>query len=81
MLASVSEELTEVDLAEASKRNAGLSENVDVPERRDEFFAGIHSTDDIIKYMSGFVVHKSLFTQCYERVHTVLSKIKRRILK
>ena len=81
VLASVSEELTEVDFAEAFKRNAGFSENVDVPERRDEFFAGIHSTDDIIKYMSGFVVHKSLFTQCYERVHTVLSKIKRRILK
>ena len=79
MLESVSEELMAVDFAEAKKRNAGFSADVKVPERRDDFFAGVHSAKDIISYMSGFVVRKNVFTKCYECVHTVLSKIKRRI--
>lgn len=79
MLESVSEELMAVEFAEAKKRNAGFSADVKVPERRDDFFAGVHSAKDIIRYMSGFVVRKNVFTKCYECVHTVLSKIKRRI--
>lgn len=78
-LEAVCEGLVVVDFAEAKKRNAGFSADIKVPERRDEFFAGIHSAKDIIRYMSGFVVRKNVFKKCYECLHTALSRIKRRI--
>ena len=70
-----------VDFALASQRNAGFHDEVKMPERRDEFFAGMHSTKDIRAYMAGFVVRKNPFLECYQRLHTFLSKIKRRILR
>lgn len=72
--------LESVDFAVASLKNAGFHDEVKVPERRDEFFAGMHSTKDLRSYMAGFVVRKNPFVDCYQRLHTFLSKIKRRIL-
>ena len=78
-LSAVCERLAEVDFAEAKKRNAGFTAAMKVPDSRDAFFAGMHSAKDIIKYMSGFVVRKNVLVMCYERLHTALSRIKRRI--
>lgn len=70
-----------VPLSEAKKRNAGLDVSAPRPARRDEFFAGIHSVKDIISYMSGFVVHRGMARRCYERMHTLMSRLKSRLLK
>ena len=80
-LQAVGVRLTEVDYAEARKRNAGFDGSAVIPEHRDEFFAGIHSTKDIISYMSGFVVRKCFMRVWYEKLHTLLSRLKRRISK
>ena len=80
-LAAACDLLVPVDFALASQKNAGFHGDVKVPERRDEFFAGMHSAKDIRAYMAGFVVRKNIFLDCYQRLHTFLSKIKRRILK
>lgn len=71
--------LKEVEATAAKERNSGFAESVPRPERRDEFFYGLQSTRDIIKYMSGFVQRKPFFIKWYEKVHTLLSKLKRRI--
>ena len=78
-VSAVCEGLVEVDVVEAIKRNAGFLEGMEVPERRDEFFSGMHSTTNIIEYMSSYVVRKSIFMRYYQYLHTALSKIKRRI--
>lgn len=73
--------LQEVDKEIAVRKNSGFSGSIPCPERRDEFFAGIHSTKDIISYMSGFVVRTWSLKKFCERIHTLLSKIKRRIAR
>lgn len=70
-----------VDPSAARKRNAGFDVSAACPERRTEFFAGMHSTKDMISYMSGFVKRKSVFRRTYERFHTFMSKMKKKILK
>lgn len=62
-----------VDLVSARHKNSGFENSATRPERRGEFFAGLHSAKDIIAYMSGFVVKDSLRTK--------LLKLIRRIMK
>lgn len=71
----------EVCLETASAGNSGFAEDVHMPERRADFFAGLHSAKDIVSYMKGFVVRKPLPVIWYAWIHTKLSKIKKRILK
>lgn len=71
----------EIDPALALKSNGAFAQEMAVPQRREEFFQGLHSAKDIIKYMKGFVVRTPLHKKIYGSVHTMLSKIKRRIVK
>lgn len=71
----------EVDPLLALKRNGAFAETIQVPQRRDEFYQGLHSTKDLIRYMKGFVVRMPLHKKIYRSIHTLLSKIKRRIVK
>lgn len=71
----------EVDHLLALKRNGAFAETIQVPQRRDEFYQGLHSTKDLIRYMKGFVVRMPLHKKIYRSIHTLLSKIKRRIVK
>lgn len=69
-----------VDLEEARKNNGGFSVHVSVPERRKEFFAGYHSVLDLVGYMRGFVVRKSVCQKIYAGIRSSLSKLKRRVI-
>ena len=71
----------EIDPALALKRNGAFADALQVPQRREEFFHGMHSAKDIIKYMKGFIVRTPLHKRIYRSIHTMLSKIKRRIAK
>lgn len=71
----------EVDSDIAMRRNGAFSGSLEVPQRRQEFFQGLHSTKDLIGYMKGFVVRTPLHKKIYRSTHTLLSKIKRRIVK
>lgn len=69
------------DVGAGRKRNAGFDVAVAVPENRTEFFNGVHSAEDLIGYMHHFVVSKTLFIKVYEKVHTFLSVIKKKVLR
>lgn len=62
-------------------QNGGFAESVLVPERRAEFFKGIHSTRDLYGWMKSFVVRKPLILRLYRSVRSALSKFKRRLFK
>jgi hypothetical protein len=70
-----------VDMDEARKKNGGFAESILMPERREEFFKGHHSAEDLIKYMKGFITRKPLHKIIYGGVRSGLSKLKRRICR
>lgn len=72
-------ELNSVEMDKAVRNNGGFAENVAVPERRTEFFKGMHSATDIIRYMKGFVVRKPLPQRLCRGVRSMLAEIKRRM--
>ena len=68
--------------AEAAMRdNGGYSDPTAVPERREEFFKGVHSASDLIAYMKGFVVRRPLHQRIYRRARRFLSDIKKKIIR
>ena len=71
----------EIDPLLALGRNGAFAQTLQIPQRRNEFFQGLHSTKDLIGYMKGFVVRTPLHKKIYRSLHTVLSMIKRRIIK
>lgn len=72
----------EVTKEEVRAENGGFaSEPVPVPQRRDEFFKGVHSAVDLQKYMASFVVRKPLPVRVYWHCRGLLSSLKRKILK
>lgn len=68
-----------IDKDRAVKYNGGFAESIEVPERRGEFFKGMHSAPDIIRYMKGFVVRKSVLKRLYRYVRSMLAEMKRRM--
>lgn len=75
------EEICKVDPAEAVKENGGFAEEVVIPAKREEFFMGVHSTKNLIKYMKGYIVRAPLHKKIYRKIRRVLSKMKRRLVK
>jgi hypothetical protein len=51
-----------------------------MPEKREEFFKGVHSAKNLPKYMRSYVVRKPLLS-LYRKLRSLLSSLKRRILK
>lgn len=70
-----------VDPIVAMKGNGAFVDTIELPQKRTEFFQGIHSAKDIINYMNGFVVRKPLHVRVYRGIRSMLSKIKRRIIR
>ena len=70
----------EVKYEDAVRSNGGFFTIFEVPVARNDFFEGLDSTTDLIKYIRRFVRTKSFISEAYERLHTVLASIKRRIL-
>lgn len=75
------EEICKVDPAEAVKENGGFAEEVVIPAKREEFFKGVHSTKNLIKYMKGYIVRTPLHKKIYRKIRRALSKMKRRLVK
>lgn len=72
------EQLTPADVA---KDNGGFTQKpTPIPEKREEFFKGVHSAKNLSKYMSSYVVRKPLLS-LYRNLRSMLSSLKRRILK
>ena len=70
-----------VDMALSRMDNGGFHDPSVVPEKREEFFAGVHSCEDLLKHMKSYVVRKPLWKRAYRSIRTFLSACKKRILK
>ena len=71
----------EISVDDVRKENGGFSGPVEVPEKRAEFFKGVHSASDLPRYMARYVVRKPLIYRVYRSVRGFLSQIKRRFIK
>lgn len=71
----------EISAEDVRMDNGGFSGAADIPERRAEFFKGVHSAADLQKYMASFVVRKPLPVRIYRSVRSMLSALKRRMKK
>lgn len=69
-----------VDYQLAIKGNSGFALAVENPQRRDDFFDGIYDSDDMLSHMDRFIERKSSGRILYEKIHTFLSKLKKKIL-
>lgn len=70
-----------VDIFESRKNNGGFERVCNVPEKRDEFFKGMHSAKDLIGYMSSYVVRRPLHKRMYRWLRSRISAMKRKLLK
>ncbi len=71
----------QISVEDLMKENGGFDGATAIPERREEFFKGVHSSADLPKYMASFVVKKPLHVRIYRSVRRMLSVLKRRIKK
>ena len=70
-----------VDLAASRMDNGGFNDPAGMPEKRVEFFKGVHSTGNLIKHMKAYVVRKPIWIRAYRSVRRFLSACKKKILK
>ena len=70
----------EVKYNDAVRSNGGFNTTFEIPTVRNEFFKGLDAASDLNKYIRRFVKTKSCIREAYERLHTILASIKRRIL-
>lgn len=80
-IAACSMDKVAVDVNASRSDNGGFVSGCAVPEKREEFFKGVHSTKDIIRYMSSYVVRKPLPQRLYRWTRRRLSTIKKKLLK
>ena len=73
-------QLKEVKYEDAVKSNGGFFTTFEIPAMRNEFFSGLDAAENLKVYIRRFVKTKSFVREAYERLHTVLASIKRRIL-
>lgn len=81
LVTSVPLSLQTVNHEDAVRDNGGFSDPSAVPERREEFFKGVHGADDLIGYMKGFVVRRPLHQRIYRKVRRTISDLKKRIAR
>ena len=70
----------EVKYEEAVKSNGGFFSTFEIPTGRKDFFEGLDAATELKKYIRRFIKTKSTVREAYERLHTLLATIKRRIL-
>lgn len=75
-LDSIGLELKEVDYDAARLNNGGFVAISAIPEKRSEFFKGIHSAADLYSYMKGYVTRPPLL----KMLRGLLYKFKRKLL-
>ena len=74
-------DVKQIDEKLAKEDNGGYAAVIAVPERREEFFKGVHSAKDLVAYMSTYVKRRPLHIRIYRSVRKRLSQLKRRIFK
>lgn len=74
-------EVRKVDLVLSRMDNGGFHDPVAVPEKREEFFKGVHSAEDLIKYMKSYVVRKPIWKRACRAIRSFLSTCKKKMLK
>ena len=74
-------DVKQIDEKLAKEDNGGYAAVIAVPERREEFFKGVHSAKDLVAYMSTYVKRRPLHIRIYRSVRKRLSQLKRRIMK
>lgn len=70
-----------VDMELARMDNGGFNDPAGMPEKREEFFKGVHSTGDLIKHMKAYVVRKPIWVRAYRSVRRFLATCKKKISK
>jgi hypothetical protein len=70
-----------VDMELSRHDNGGFHDPAVVPAKREEFFAGVHSCEDLLKHMKSYVVRKPLWKRAYRSIRAFLSACKKKILK
>ena len=73
-------ELRPVSFELAKNDNGGFASHVQIPQKREEFFSGVHSADDLVRYMKSYVIRKPFHVRIYKGLRGWLSKVKRRIM-
>lgn len=81
LLAASGVQLRSVDLDLSRLDNGGFHDPSGMPEKREEFFKGVHSTGDLIKHMKAYVVRKPIWIRVYRGMRRFLSSCKKKILK
>lgn len=81
LLAASGVQLRSVDLDLSRLDNGGFHDPSGMPEKREEFFKGVHSTGDLIKHMKTYVVRKPIWIRAYRGARRFLSSCKKKILK
>ena len=72
----------EVAVAAVVSENGGFAQSVPVPEKREEFFKGLGVAGvDVYSHLNRYVVRRPLPVRIYRKVRSVLSSVKRRIMK
>ena len=70
-----------VDMELSRQDNGGFHDPAVIPAKREEFFAGVHSCEDLLRHMKSYVVRKPLWTRAYRSIRAFLSACKNKILK
>ena len=73
-------DLKQIPIEMAIKDNGGFASPSQIPPKRDEFFKGIHSADDLVRYMKSYVIRKPLYERIYRSLRAWLSEVKRRVM-
>lgn len=71
-------DLHELDAEYATGNNRGFSEAAAVPERREEFFTGIGSAADLLRFMDGFVRKEPLLKRTLKSLRRKAVFLKKR---
>lgn len=74
-------EASQIGLEDVVKDNGGFGGAIPVPEKRAEFYKGVHSASDLLKYMSGYVASQSILKAGFRSARRFLSGLKRRFVK
>ena len=69
LMAAIGLELTPVLKSDIGVKNDGFKSIIPLPERREEFFKGVHSAKELTSYMSKYV-RKSSFLKKFQRIVT-----------
>ena len=70
-----------VNYASAVDSNPGFGASFSHPKQRQEFFSGLYCTEDVMTYMNAFIYRIPKLKAFHAKIHSILSRIKKKILR